>query len=119
MFSRAPVAPTTSQKAITKQLALSLAAAQDCVDSAQIEGPAREDLAIFKQLWDTTSIILENVFALGTLDHETFGWGMYGLSTGYVHRASWRDNAEFLSLQTRLHDGLMQMLDLNKRPRRP
>lgn len=119
VFCRAPIAPTPNQKVSTKKLALSLAAAQDCAGTAQIEGPAQEDLCVFKEMWAATKTVLDNILETGNLDHETFGWGIYGLSTGYMPRASWQENSKFTSLQTRLHDGLLQMLDMDQRRKRP
>jgi hypothetical protein len=94
-------------------LAISLAAAQDCIGSAQPEGLARDDLAIFEQLWNTTLLILELVTESSDLDHETFGWGLYGLCAGYIHHTSWRTDSAFLSLKTRLYNALRKMPSMN------
>jgi hypothetical protein len=47
IFTRAPIVRDSSEKMSTKDFAVSLAAAQDCIYSAQVDGPAREDLATF------------------------------------------------------------------------
>jgi hypothetical protein len=67
------------------RLALSLAAAQDCVNSAQPDGPVKDDLLLFKRLWETSITILEEILARGSLPQETFGWGIFGLASGYEH----------------------------------
>jgi hypothetical protein len=47
VFSRAPMTRDVTTDTSSMDLAISLAAAQDCIGSAQPEGPARDDLAIF------------------------------------------------------------------------
>jgi hypothetical protein len=68
----------------TKKLAYSLAAAQD-VNSAQPDGPAKDDLLLFICLWETTIRVLERILARGSLPQESFGWGIFALSSGYMH----------------------------------
>jgi len=109
VFSRAPMTRDATKEPSAKDLALSLTAAQDCINSAQVEGPAKEDLILFKELWDITLLTLDTILEAGNLDHETFGWGMFGLSAGYINQASWKDDTHFLSLKTRLHDALLKM----------
>ncbi|KAF1845063.1 uncharacterized protein K460DRAFT_102550 [Cucurbitaria berberidis CBS 394.84] len=83
-FSPAPVPPPRTTTASVKDVAVSLAAAQDSIDTAQPEGPAKEDLVLFKHLWETTITILEKLLDGGELDQESFGWGIYGLASGYM-----------------------------------
>lgn len=73
VFSRAPTARDVTLEASTTDLAISLAAAQGCICSAQCEGPARDDHAVFEKLWNTTCSILELVLEHSDLGHETFG----------------------------------------------
>jgi hypothetical protein len=109
VFSRAPRSRETTNQISKKDLATSLAAAQDCAGSAQVEGPAREDLAVFENLWNTTISVLETVLESGDLHHEIFGWGVIGLCAGYIGHSHWREDSPFLSLKTRLHDALKKM----------
>jgi hypothetical protein len=113
VFSRAPVARDVTTEPSSTDLAISLAAAQDCIGSAQPEGPARDDLAIFEQLWNTTLSILELITEQNDFDHETFGWGIYGLCAGYIHHSSWKADTSFLSLKMRLYDALRKMPSMN------
>lgn len=90
-------------------MAISLAAAQDCIGSAQVPGPAKEDLHIFKHLWDTTIDILEGVLATGDLDHESFGWGIWGLCAGYMYPPSEASYEVFEEHKHRLHEALLAL----------
>lgn len=119
VFSRAPLPPTNQEEPTIREIALSLAAAQDCANSAQVEGPAEEDLTVFKQLWEATIEVVDSVLETGNLDHETLGWGIYGLAAGHMHEVSWRDNSLLLSLKTRLHDGLLQLPNMDTQRKRP
>ncbi|KAH7082961.1 hypothetical protein BKA63DRAFT_486375 [Paraphoma chrysanthemicola] len=118
VFSRAPLARNHMTNASAKDIALSLAAAHDSVGSAQIEGPAKDDLAVFKCLWDTTVDMLESLIRNGDLNHETFGWGILGLGAGYIGHASWKEDSLFLAHKTRLHDALVQMPSMDAPVRR-
>jgi hypothetical protein len=118
VFSRAPMERDSTKDATAKELALSFAAAQDCAGSAQIEGVSDEDLDVFRRLWESTIAALETVIEAGNLDHETFGWGIFGFSSGYVGKPSWRDDSQFLALKTRLHDALQQMPNMDAHRRR-
>lgn len=93
----------------SKCMATSLAAAQDCIGSAQISGPAKEDLHIFKHLWDTTIELLEGVLATGDLDHESFGWGIWGLCAGYLYPPSEALYEVFEEHKHRLHEALLAL----------
>jgi hypothetical protein len=118
VFSRAPLARNRTKDVSTKDFALSLAAAQDSAGSAQIDGPAKEDLAVFRYLWDTTVEVLESTIGTGDLDHETFGWGIFGLGAGYIGHASWQEDSTFLAHKTRLHDALLKMPSMDAPMRR-
>lgn len=96
-----------------KDVAISFAAAQDCIYTAQVDGPAREDLKTFQRLWETTIAVLESLLDASTLDYVTMGWGIYGLSTGYIGHASWREDSPFLSFKLRLHTALRKMPTMN------
>jgi hypothetical protein len=92
----------------TKELAVSLAAAQDSIGTAQLDSPAKEDLMIFKHLWDATTALLDDMLEAGNLDHESFGWGVYGLAAGYTPPLS-ESQGDFLSQKARLHDALLAL----------
>jgi hypothetical protein len=92
----------------TKELAVSLAAAQDCIGSAQLDSPAKDDLMIFKHLWDATTALLEDILTTGNLDHESFGWGVYGLAAGYMVPPC-ESLDDFKSQKARLHDALLAL----------
>ncbi|KAF2830845.1 hypothetical protein CC86DRAFT_283953 [Ophiobolus disseminans] len=113
VFQRAPISRNSAKEVSAKVFASSLATAQDCMNSAQAEGPAIHDLALFKELWDATLVALREILEIGNLDHETFGWGILGLSAGYMDKPFWKDNTEFLSLKNRLRDALMQMPNMD------
>jgi hypothetical protein len=118
IFSRAPSGKYTSNRASKKDLAISLAAAQDCAGRAQVERPAKDDLTIFQHLWNTTISVLELVLETGELHHEMLGWGVIGLCAGYVGHAHWREDSLFLSLKTRLQDALKKMPSMEPTHRR-
>lgn len=88
MFTRAPVPRTCKTIASTKDLAISFAAAQDSLDGLQLDGPANNDLVLFGDLWETAIAILDELLEGGELDQESFGWGIYGLASGYMHPPS-------------------------------
>ena len=85
VFSRAPIPHESSTVPSVKDIALSLAAAQDSIDSTQPEGPAIDDLALFRRLWETAITILEELFENEELGQDSFGWGIFGLASGYMH----------------------------------
>jgi len=58
--------------------------AQDYLTITQPKGPVFEHLEVFSMLGETTIIILERLLNLGELAVKPFGWGIYGLSSGYV-----------------------------------
>ncbi|KAJ4324296.1 hypothetical protein N0V94_001354 [Neodidymelliopsis sp. IMI 364377] len=117
VFTRASYPRTKPYGLSSKCLAASLAAAQDCIGSAQIPGPAKEDLHIFKHLWDTTVVLLEEILATGDLDHESFGWGIYGLCAGYMYPPSEALYEVFEEHKHRLHEALLA-LPTTSSPRR-
>jgi hypothetical protein len=75
---------TTSNAPSAQILATSFAAAQDAHGSAQPDGPAKDDLELFTLLWRTAIHVVEQILEDGNLDGEAFGWGVYGLSFGYM-----------------------------------
>lgn len=93
VFFRALVANNITKEISSKDLAVSLAAAQGCIYSAQVEGPAKEELYISKQFWDTMVLALEELLEAGDINHETVGWGGFGLSAGYMSKASWQEDS--------------------------
>jgi hypothetical protein len=108
IFTRAPLIRDSSEDLSTKDFATSVAAAQDCIYSAQVDGPAREDLATFERLSETTIQVLEMLLNTDDIDYIIMGWGVYGLSAGYMGQAS-REDSPFLSYKSRLHDALQKM----------
>lgn len=109
VFSRAPIPRDSSKDVSTEEMARSLAAAQDCFGSAQPKGPARDDLAVFEQLWRITVSVLETITRSDDLNHETLGWGMFGMCAGHVGYGSSQEEETFLSLKKRLHIALRTM----------
>jgi hypothetical protein len=118
VFSRAPIGRDTNETVSEKDIASSLAAVQDCTGSAQVEGPAKDDLTIFENLWDITISVLELVLQTGELHHEILGWGVIGLCAGYVAHAHWREDSHLLSLKMLLHDALKQTPSMDSTHRR-
>lgn len=117
IFARAPVprSTKTTKPASAKLLATSLAAAQDSIHTPQPAGPAREDLQIFKLLWDAAVDVLEKMLEEADLDHESFGWGVFGLSSGYISASATasvskqNDDQMLEPLKQRLHDALRSL----------
>ncbi|KAH9864407.1 hypothetical protein J1614_010341 [Plenodomus biglobosus] len=91
-------------------LATSLAAAQDCVDSAQPQGPAKEDIIFFHHLWKTTLAVFEAMLETDNLDIETIGWGVIGLCAGYMVKPP---DQVLQSYKTRLSNALRLMPSLD------
>jgi hypothetical protein len=85
------------------RFAASLAAAQDVFKhgTLQPEGPLLSDLFVFRALWETTVQLLERMLDSGSLRYETFGWGIFGLSAGYLSSDSF-----FSGMKERLGDAL-------------
>ncbi len=117
VFTRATSALIKPRGPSSRCMAASLAAAQDCVGSAQVPGPAKEDLHIFKHLWETTVELLEGVLVTGDLDHESFGWGIWGLCAGYMYPPSEASYEVFEEHKHRLHEALLALPSLDS-PRR-
>ncbi|KAJ4989718.1 hypothetical protein SVAN01_04748 [Stagonosporopsis vannaccii] len=109
VLTRAMTPRTKPYGPSSKCMATSLAAAQDCIGSAQVPGPAKEDLHVFKHLWDTTVELLEGVLATGDLDHESFGWGIWGLCAGYLYPPSEASYEVFEEHKHRLHEALLAL----------
>jgi hypothetical protein len=97
VFTRASDLRRPTKDSAEERLAYSLAAAQDCVNSAQPDSPAKDDLLLFTRLWEIAITILENILARGSLPQETFGWGIFGLAAGYMHPASFNYEADIRS----------------------
>ncbi|PSN73452.1 hypothetical protein BS50DRAFT_543081 [Corynespora cassiicola Philippines] len=116
VLTRAAHARENIRPASTRTLAKSFAAAQDSASSAQPDGPAKDDLRLFQAVWEATIRALEKLIQDGNLDHESFGWGIYGLSSGYLpYLASENSSADdmFHSYRKRLHDALRILPRLN------
>ena len=86
-FSRDVRSPqhSKSQNPSLKILALSLAAAQDYTYSVQPDGPTKDDLDVFTLSWVSAVTVLEEILVRGSLPQESFSWGIFGLSAGYMH----------------------------------
>ncbi|KAF2676078.1 hypothetical protein K458DRAFT_322868 [Lentithecium fluviatile CBS 122367] len=100
-----------------KLLARSFAAAQDAHGSAQPDGPAKEDLELFTLLWRTTIEVVDQILEDGIADGEAFGWGVYGLSFGYIPSfpspPSADNSTSFDALRQRLHTTLLTLPNVN------
>lgn len=118
VFARAPIVRNNTAQASNQDFANSLAAAQDCIESAQLDGAAKEDLAIFNRLAQTTTEVLECILDSGDLDHETLGWGVYGLSAGCMVSSSRREASPILAYKKRLHDALQKMPSIDSTVRK-
>jgi len=105
---------STAEPSVT-EVFLSLGAAQDSINSAQPDGAANDDLRFFGNLWKTTITVLEEILACGSLPQEAFGWGVFALSTGYMHlpSGSLTDQNIFSNHKYRLHTALKMMPSLN------
>ncbi|KAI8935514.1 hypothetical protein NX059_008085 [Plenodomus lindquistii] len=108
-FIRATVIRDGSSHAAPAILARSLAAAQDCIDSAQPPGLANEDLIFFSHLWTFTLAALGELLEAQKLDVETIGWGVIGLCAGYMNPGN-----EFQSYEIRLRTALKLMPSMDK-----
>lgn len=118
VFTRATHPQNRPHGPSSKNIATSLAAAQDSLGSAQVPGPAKQDLHIFKHLWDTTVDLLEEVLATGDLDHESFGWGIFGLCAGYIYPPSEAFYETFEEHKHRLHEALLALPTMDSPSRR-
>jgi hypothetical protein len=118
VFTRA-LSPHPRKDPSTKDLALSLAAAQDSMNSAQPSGPANSELDLFINLWETIITVLEEILARGSLPQEAFGWGIFGLSPGYMHAPGNDLNAEnlFEKHKYRLRAALLALPSMDGRRR--
>jgi len=105
---------STTEPSVT-EVFLSLGAAQDSINSTQPDGTANDDLRFFGNLWETTITVLEEILACGSLPQEAFGWGVFALSTGYMHLPSRNliDQNIFNNHKYRLHTALKMMPSLN------
>jgi hypothetical protein len=108
VFSRAPLARNRTKDVSTKDFALCLAAAQDSAGSAQIDGPSKEDLTVFRYLWDTTVEVLELTIGTGDLDHETATASPVAserpwMASSTAHRAAESCARETVSLPARMN----------------
>lgn len=81
---------TRTQRSSPVQISLSdrlldssLSAAQDAINTPQPVGPSKQDLQLFKRLWDVTIKTMEQVLEEGDLDLEVRAWGIIGLAAGY------------------------------------
>ncbi|KAF2801039.1 hypothetical protein K505DRAFT_207556, partial [Melanomma pulvis-pyrius CBS 109.77] len=108
IFKRAATPPTDAP--LTREIAASLACAQDALPYPQPLGPENDDLQVLKSLWDTTLQILASILVDTQIPLPTFGWGVYGLSSGYVpHNADLFSTAVFQSRKARLHAALQKL----------
>ncbi|RAR01793.1 integral membrane protein [Stemphylium lycopersici] len=98
----------------TAEFALSLAAAQGSISSAQPDGPEKDDLLLFNRFWETAVAVLEEILSPGSLPQESFGWGIFGLSSGYMHPPSNELTMQntFSSYKYRLHAALLKLPSL-------
>ena len=105
---------STTEPSVT-EVFLSLGAAQDSINIAQPDGTANDDLRFFGKLWESTTTVLEEILACGLLPQEAFGWGVFALSTGYMHLASRNliDQNIFSNHKYRLYTALKMMPSLN------
>ncbi|KAH7384568.1 hypothetical protein BKA66DRAFT_394671, partial [Pyrenochaeta sp. MPI-SDFR-AT-0127] len=96
-----PLPHDSTDDILITSLAKSLAAAQDCVERLHHSKIATGNIVLFKSLWEATVNTLTELIESGDLDPEAFGWGIMGLSSGYIGQDSL-----FLSYKTRLQNAL-------------
>ncbi|CAE6996022.1 hypothetical protein CFE70_000220 [Pyrenophora teres f. teres 0-1] len=110
--------PSNAEPSIT-EVFLSLRAAQQAIDSVQPDGAVKDDLHFFNDLWNTTITVLEEILDHGSLPQEPFGWGVFALSTGYLHsrhtNIAYRD--VFSNHKYRLRSALERMPSLDRKRR--
>jgi hypothetical protein len=71
----------------------------------------------FDRLSTITIEVLEILLNTADLDYITMGWGIYGLSAGYIEHTS-REELPFLSFKFRLHDALQKMPTMDSTTRK-
>lgn len=114
IFARASSPSPRTMETSTTDLAETLAAAQDSISDMKADGVLSEDLKIFKQFWDTTVCMLEDILQSRDLeDHATFGWSIFGLSAGYMHPRFKQPDPQFKELKARLHAALFMLSSLD------
>ncbi|PVH90581.1 hypothetical protein DM02DRAFT_484975, partial [Periconia macrospinosa] len=93
------------------RFAHSLAAAQDATNVTPPDGPVLDDFNVFNMLWETTISVMERLLNLGELATEPFGWGIFGLSSGYIS-----PDPLFSSHKQRLYAALASLQTLHSQP---
>ncbi|KAI4709365.1 hypothetical protein J4E89_006114 [Alternaria sp. Ai002NY15] len=93
VFTRSlkPRRPAYPSSPSLKNLALSLAAAQDSTYSAQPPSRTKSDLDFFTLLWDSSIVVLEEVLSIGDLPQESFGWGIFAPSNPSLQLKTMQD----------------------------
>ncbi|KAL5399432.1 hypothetical protein PMIN06_001425 [Paraphaeosphaeria minitans] len=118
IFERAQNKAPTNKKPSREDLACSFAAAQDAIHAVQPAGPAKDDLELFKLLWEATIDAIAKVLEGGNLDLEVCAWGIIGLAAGYMkpEATSHADKSSFSAYRSRLRTA-SGSLDSLKSPR--
>lgn len=114
VFTRVPCTQDSTTVASTVDLAISLAAAQDCILITQPQSPANEDMLMSKKPWEAAVATLEELLQSGKLDAEVIGWGIFGLSSGYMARSATSsivDNVQSYKMRLRKAFDLITSLD--------
>lgn len=118
VFARASRAPMPGSTPSLVDVAQSFAAAQDCFESAQPDGPARDDLDMFTNLWNVTIALLEDIAHRKYLNPEALGWGAFGIASGYMSSAKPEVPRKSVALyKDRLHAALLMLPSIHRRNR--
>ncbi|KAJ4359823.1 uncharacterized protein N0V89_000379 [Didymosphaeria variabile] len=114
IFARAQRAPPTRGPPMEEEVAHSLSAAQDAINTTQPVGPAQEDLQLFKLLWDAAIDAMEKALDDGHLHLEVRAWGIIGLAAGYMdpQTTSVADKEDFAAYRDRLRAALVSLPSL-------
>ncbi|KAF2449503.1 hypothetical protein P171DRAFT_404797 [Karstenula rhodostoma CBS 690.94] len=114
IFARATHSTPTYEPPSEEDLAYSFAAAQDAIHTMQPAGPAKDDLQLFKLLWNTAIDVIEKVLGDSNLDLEVYAWGIVGLAAGYMHpeTTSLADKEKVAAYQFRLQAALKSLPSL-------
>ncbi|RMZ74534.1 integral membrane [Pyrenophora seminiperda CCB06] len=119
IFCRAPAPQLHSSTAAPSATKVfrSLGAAQESINSTQLDGATKDDLLFFHHLWEITITVLEEITSCSSLPEEPFGWGIFGLSAGYIHPPSKDliDQNKFDHHKYRLHAALKGLPSLDEK----
>ncbi|KAL1594406.1 hypothetical protein SLS60_010166 [Paraconiothyrium brasiliense] len=114
IFTRAQQPSPIPGPPLEEMVAHSLSAAQEAIHTTQPVGPAKEDLQLFKLLWDAAIDAMEKALEDGHLHFEARAWGIIGLAAGYMdpQTTSIAEKEEFAAYRNRLRAALESLPSL-------